>query len=163
MVLASLTPRMLFLADGLPGMIDVLSAAITAQPGGTVSGAAAASGAVKAQFSRQVLNARANDYSGYLQLRAAGSQAAARGNYPAAEQAYRDALDIETRLFGPDSAAVGATLLELALQVSNQQRFDEAAALFPPRHAHHRGRAQPGNPRPACLLSRARCRQSAPL
>ena len=59
-----------------------------------------------------------------------GSRAAARGNYPAAEQAYRDALDIETRLFGPDSAAVGATLLELALQVSNQQRFDEAAALF---------------------------------
>ena len=47
-----------------------------------------------------------------------------------AEQSYRDALDIETRLFGPDSAAVGATLLELALQVSNQQRFDEAAALF---------------------------------
>ncbi|HEX4027584.1 MAG TPA: CHAT domain-containing tetratricopeptide repeat protein [Rhizomicrobium sp.] len=129
-VLASLTPRMLFMADGLPGMIDVLSAAITAQPGGAVSGAAAASSAVKAQFSRQVLNARANDYSGYLQLRAAGSQAAARGNYPAAEQAYRDALDIETRLFGPDSAAVGATLLELALQVSNQQRFDEAAALF---------------------------------
>ena len=129
-VLASLTPRMLFLADGLPGMIDVLSAAIKAQPGGAVSGAAQASSAVKAQFSRQVLNARANDYSGYLQLRAAGSGAGARGNYPAAEQAYRDALDIETRLFGPDSAAVGATLLELALQVSNQQRFDEAAALF---------------------------------
>ena len=129
-VLASLTPRALFLADGLPGMVDVLSAAIKAQPGGTVSGASAASGALKAQFSRQVLSARANDYSGYLQLRAAGSRAAARGNYPAAEQAFRDALDIETRLFGPDSAAVGATLLELALQVSNQQRFDEAAALF---------------------------------
>jgi CHAT domain-containing protein len=129
-VLASLTPSTLFMADGLPGMIDVLSAAILAQPGGAVSGAAAASRAVKAQFSRQVLNARANDYSGYLALHAAGSRAAARGNYPTAEQAYRDALDIETRLFGPDSAAVGATLLELALQVSNQQRFDEAAALF---------------------------------
>ena len=129
-VLASLTPRTLFLADGLPGMIDVLSAAILAQPGGAVSGAAAASRMVKAQFSRQVLVARANDYSGYLQLRAAGSRAAAGGNYPAAEQAYRDALDIETRLFGPDSAAVGATLLELALEVSNQQRFDESAALF---------------------------------
>jgi CHAT domain-containing protein len=129
-VLASLTPSTLFMADGLPGMIDVLAAAITAQPGGAVSGAAAASRAVKAQYSAQVLNARVNDYSGYLALRAAGSRAAARGNYPVAEQAYRDALDIETRLFGPDSAAVGATLLELALQVSNQQRFDEAAALF---------------------------------
>jgi CHAT domain-containing protein len=129
-VLASLAPNMLFLADGLPGMIDVLSAAIKAQAGGGVSASAQASSAVKAQFSRQALGARANDYSGYLQLRAAASRAAARGNYPAAEQACRDALDIETRLFGPDSAAVGATLLELALQVSNQQRFDEAAALF---------------------------------
>jgi CHAT domain-containing protein len=129
-VLASLAPGVLFLADGLPGMIEVLSAAIKAQAGGGVSVSVQASTAVKAQFSRQILNARANDYSDYLQLRAAGSRAAGRGNYAAAEQAYRDALDIETRLFGPDSAAVGATLLELALQVSNQERFDEAAALF---------------------------------
>ncbi|MBW8708260.1 MAG: CHAT domain-containing protein [Alphaproteobacteria bacterium] len=129
-VLAAFTPRALFLADGLPGMIDVLSAAIVAEAGSPVSGAAAATAAVKAGFAPRVLSANANDYSGYLQLRAAGSRASARGNYPAAEQAYRDALDIETRLFGPDSAAVGATLLELALQISNEQRFDEAAALF---------------------------------
>jgi CHAT domain-containing protein len=129
-VLAAITPSGLFLADGLPGMIEVLSAAITARSGAPVSGAAAATAAVKAGFGPRVLNANASDYAGYLQLRAAGSRASARGNYPAAEQAYRDALDIETRLFGPDSAAVGATLLELALQISNQQRFDEAAALF---------------------------------
>jgi CHAT domain-containing protein len=129
-VLAAVTPRGLFLADGLPGMIDVLSAAIAAQSGAPVSGAAAATAAVKASFAPRVLNANANDYSGYLQLRAAGSRASARGNYPAAEQFYRDALEIETRLFGPDSAAVGATLLELALQISNQQRFDESAALL---------------------------------
>lgn len=129
-VLASVTPTGVFLADGLPGMITVLSAAITAQSGAPVSGAAAATAAVRSGFTPRVLNANANDYSGYLQLRAAGSRASATGNYPAAEQAYRDALDIQTRLFGPDSAAVGATLMELALQVSNQQRFDEAAALF---------------------------------
>ena len=129
-VLAAFTPRGLFLADGLPGMIEVLSAAITAQAGSPVSGAAAATAAVKAGFAPRALNANASDYAGYLQLRAAGSRASARGNYPVAEQDYRDALDIETRLFGPDSAAVGATLLELALQISNQQRFDEAAALF---------------------------------
>lgn len=129
-VLAAVTPAGLVLADGLPGMVDVLAAAITANSGAPVSGAAGANAAVKAGFSARVLNANANDYGGYLQLRAAGSRASAGGNYPAAEQAYRDALDIETRLFGADSAAVGATLLELALQVSNQQRFDEAAALF---------------------------------
>ncbi|HWX89488.1 MAG TPA: CHAT domain-containing protein, partial [Rhizomicrobium sp.] len=129
-VLAAITPRGLFLADGLPGMINVLSTAIAMQSGTPVPGASAAAAAVRAAFTPQVLNANVNAYSGYLQLRSAGSRASARGNYPAAEQAYRDALDIETRLFGPDSAAVGATLLELALQISNQQRFDEAAALF---------------------------------
>jgi CHAT domain-containing protein len=129
-VLASARADALFLADGLPGMIDVLSAAIATQSGTPVSGAAAATAAVKASFPAKVLSASSSEYSGYLQLMAAGSRAASRGNYPAAEQAYRDALDIETPMFGPDSSAVGATLLELALQISNQQRFDEAAALF---------------------------------
>ncbi|HEY0266244.1 MAG TPA: CHAT domain-containing protein, partial [Rhizomicrobium sp.] len=129
-VLASVTPTALFLADGLPGMIDVLAQAIAVRSGASVPGAAAASAAVKATFSARELNASTGDYSGYLQLMAAGSRAGSRGNYPAAEQAYRAALDIETPLFGADSGAVGATLLELALQVSNQQRFDEAAALF---------------------------------
>ena len=129
-VLAAVTPAGLMLADGLPGMIDVLSAAISVTSGTPVSGVAAATAAVKAGFTARVLNANANDYFGYLQLFAVGRSASAGDNYPAAEQAYRDALDIETRLFGPDSAAVGATLMELALQVSNQSRFDEAAALF---------------------------------
>ncbi len=111
-------------------MIDVLASAIANRSGAPVSGAALAGAAVKSGFSARELNAATADYTGYLQLMAAGSRAASRGNYPASEQAYRDALDIETRLFGPDSNAVGATLLELALQVSNQQRFDEAAALF---------------------------------
>jgi hypothetical protein len=32
-------------------------------------------------------------------------------------------LEIETRLFGPQSIPVGETLAELALQASNQGRF----------------------------------------
>ncbi|MEJ0027111.1 MAG: CHAT domain-containing tetratricopeptide repeat protein [Rhizomicrobium sp.] len=51
-------------------------------------------------------------------------------NYAGAEDAYRHILDIQTKQFGADSVAVGETLAELALQVSNQGRFDEAAALF---------------------------------
>ena len=61
---------------------------------------------------------------------AQGRQLSGIGNFAGAETAYRGALDVETRLFGPDSAAVGEALIELALQVSNQSRFDEAAALF---------------------------------
>jgi CHAT domain-containing protein len=51
-------------------------------------------------------------------------------NFASAESDYRRALAIETRVYGADSAAAGETLAELALQVSNQGRFDEAAALF---------------------------------
>lgn len=51
-------------------------------------------------------------------------------NYAGAEDAYRHVLDLQTAKYGTDSAAVGETLAELALQVSNQGRFDEAAALF---------------------------------
>ena len=51
-------------------------------------------------------------------------------NYAAAESGYRAALDVEQRRFGVNSVEVGETLAELALQVSNQERFDEADALF---------------------------------
>ena len=51
-------------------------------------------------------------------------------NYAGAEDAYRHVLDLQTQAYGANSLAVGETLAELALQVSNQGRFDEAAALF---------------------------------
>ena len=51
-------------------------------------------------------------------------------NYAGAEDAYRHVLALQTAQYGADSLAVGETLAELALQVSNQGRFDEAAALF---------------------------------
>ena len=51
-------------------------------------------------------------------------------NFSGAEQAYRRALAIQEQAFGADSPEVGDVLLNLALEVSNQARFDEAAALF---------------------------------
>src|SRR6202012_786883 len=72
----------------------------------------------------------AGDYASYLQLVASGHSDSSADNFMGAETAYRNTLDVETRLFGPDSIAVGDTLIELALQISNQGRFDEAAALF---------------------------------
>ena len=127
--LASVTPRGLFLATGLPGSIPAMVAAIAERAGAAISGAPATA-AVRAGFSPQILGASTAAFAGYQQLLQAGSRAAAVRNFAAAEAAFRDALDVESRLFGPNSAVIGATLMELALQVSNQQRFDEAAALF---------------------------------
>jgi CHAT domain-containing protein len=51
-------------------------------------------------------------------------------NFAGAETEYRQLLTLQTRMYGANSETVGDTLSELALQVSNQGRFDEAAALF---------------------------------
>jgi CHAT domain-containing protein len=53
-----------------------------------------------------------------------------RRNYREAEGAYRAALAIQERAFGSDAAGIGKTLMDLALEVSNQGRFEEAAGLF---------------------------------
>ena len=56
--------------------------------------------------------------------------ASAQDNYAVAETDYRKARDIEAAKFGPSAPAVGETLAEIALQVSNQGRFQEATDLF---------------------------------
>ncbi len=122
-VLASATPRGVSVAEGLPTLAPVLAAA-----NGVAGDAVVA--AVRAKFPARLLQVGAGDYGTYLVFVAQGRQRSGIGNFAGAEAAYRGALDVETRLFGPDSAAVGETLIELALQVSNQSRFDEAAALF---------------------------------
>jgi hypothetical protein len=132
LILAAAGSDRLFVADGLPGLLPVLEAAITARggPGFSAAESGAALDAVKAAFPARMLDAGSSDYADYQRFTLLAHQAIDADDYAGAEAAWRGALDIETRLFGPDSAAVGGTLLELALQVSNQQRFDEAAALL---------------------------------
>jgi len=130
-VLAAATASSLYEADGMPSLLPALTAALSQLAGGD---AAAASDAGKkilaAKLPGDILNARASDAADYKNYVEAGRLAGGSEDYAAAETAYRHALDIETRLFGADSAPVGETLAELALQVSNQGRFDEADALF---------------------------------
>ena len=120
----------LFRAEGLPAMLPVLEAAVAKASGHTAGDAAAGLAAVKAKYPADIVSANAGDFSGYAHLIEMGRLAGGSDDYAQAEAAYRNALAIETRLFGPDSTPVGETLAELALQVSNQGRFDEAQALF---------------------------------
>ncbi len=119
-------------ADGAPSMLPVLASAVslssgTAIPADAVDGAAKA---LQAKMPGDVLRASNGDVANYKQFIEIGRLDGGIDDYAGAETAYRHALDIETRLFGADSAPVGETLAELALQVSNQGRFDEAGALF---------------------------------
>ena len=116
-------------AEGLPSGLHVLAGAVRDATGNTPDEAAAAS-LIAAKYSAQARTAAAGDYVDYKKLVESARVYAGADNYAGAEDDYRQALDAETRLFGADSAAVGDTLCELALQVSNQGRFDEAAALF---------------------------------
>ena len=131
LVLVSVTGNRLIAADGLPTMLPVLEAAI-AKSGHAFDGAEtrAALALVQAKFSADSLKLHSEDFSGYKKLVEQARLYGGADNYAGAEDAYRQALAIETRVFGADSAAVGETVAELALQVSNQGRFDEAAALF---------------------------------
>lgn len=131
-IVARVHQNTLYKAEGLPVMAPVLYAAIAGASGRPISDgeSRAAVRLLESRLSAKVLHASAADFAGYKQLVELGRLHGGGGNYAGAEAAYRQALEIETRLFGPDASTVGQTLAELALQVSNQERFDEAAALF---------------------------------
>jgi CHAT domain-containing protein len=131
-VVVSAQDNVLYEADGLPAMFPVLAAAIGSASGHPVSADAidAGTGILQAKVPHDVLHASSSDVANYKDFVEIGRLDGGSDDYAGAENAYRHALDIETRLFGADSAPVGETLAELALQVSNQGRFDEAAALF---------------------------------
>jgi CHAT domain-containing protein len=122
----------LYRAEGPPSMLQVLEAAIAEDvkkpplPADNTELQAALS----AKISSDILHSPSSDFGQYKSLIEAARLDGAADRYASAEANYRQALAIEQRLFGESSSAVGQTLAELALQVSNQSRFDEAAALF---------------------------------
>ena len=131
-ILVSASDTTLTAAEGLPAMLPVLEAAIRSASGRSPSPGEvdAAVAAVTAKFGAAALRFGSSDFSNYRRAIESARLYGGGDNYAGAENAYRGALDIETRLFGADSLAAGEALAELALQVSNQGRFDEAAALF---------------------------------
>jgi CHAT domain-containing protein len=129
--------RYLFQADGFPATLPAMQAAMLAQAGDQPAGgrpvfgdAAASRKLLDAAFDGQVHLISAADIARFSDLTETARLNNSRKNFRASEDAYREALDIQTRAFGADTRGVGITLMNLALEVSNQQRFDESAALF---------------------------------
>jgi CHAT domain-containing protein/tetratricopeptide (TPR) repeat protein len=71
-----------------------------------------------------------------------------KGEFDLAENLHRELLTIQSKTMGPESVSVGETLLDLALNVSNQGRFEEADGLF--------RRAEPLISKPSSAALRAR-------
>ena len=75
-----------------------------------------------------LLSARESaEYSIFLQQAKAAN---ANGNFREAERRLRRALDLQSRVLEPDNLALLNTLLDLALNLSNQGRDEETLALF---------------------------------
>lgn len=120
----------LYRAEGVPSATPALMAAISADAHVSAGDSSALTQALSAKLPAGIVHAAGTDYDGYKQAIETSRLAGAADNYAAAETGYRNAVSVEERLFGRSSLVVGMSLAELALQVSNQGRFSEAAALF---------------------------------
>jgi CHAT domain-containing protein len=133
-VLAARVGGTLYVADGvkpvetiLPQAIGVLAGKLPATP----AKAANDSGLATERAAAQALNIQgAGAIAEVEQQMARGAQENRRGNYAAAEIAYRTAVTIQERIVGPNNPALALPLARQALQVSNQGRFAEADRLF---------------------------------
>ncbi|MGQ0741552.1 MAG: CHAT domain-containing protein [Alphaproteobacteria bacterium] len=131
-VVTAASDRTLYKAEGIPSLLPVLHAAVANAMGRTASRADTEAGVrmLEAKLPRDVIRSGGADFTSYTHFVELGRLYGGANNFAGAETAYRQALEIELRLFGDRSVIVGETLAELALQVSNQGRFQEASELF---------------------------------
>ncbi len=81
-------------------------------------------------WGKPVILASASDLAQFKQLVNDGRNANNLSKFPQAEESFRKALELQTKFLGPNNTAIADTLLDLALNVSNQGKTDEAQALF---------------------------------
>jgi CHAT domain-containing protein len=131
-VLLASVGGILYQAEGLPSLLPVLTTAIAQRSGTPITPAdtAAARTIVEARLKSGSEQMRSADLASFTDLVRLGRFYNSTQNFAGAENAFRRALDIETRVLGANAEGTGAVMIELALQVSNQGRFDEAAGLF---------------------------------
>ncbi len=120
----------LYQAEGLPSMVPVLAKAIEQAAGRPVISAQAASALAGMAAAGKGGSVASGDFEKYNELMRLGRLYNSTRNYPASEDSFRKALEIQTRVFGGDGPGSGEVLLEVALAVSHQGRYAEAGALF---------------------------------
>jgi CHAT domain-containing protein len=124
-----------YLADGVPAVRAVLEEAIGVAAGRLAAGTKEAPPTVTAAIQRLEAELKgrlygAGDLDDYYRLMLAGQYHNGVRDFPAAEARYREALAVQQRLLGADSPETADPLMHVALELSNQGRFQEADALF---------------------------------
>jgi CHAT domain-containing protein len=131
--LAAAVGGRIYLADGILPALPVIERSIGILSGRTSATAAklppsAADALLAVQLAAHAFSA--GDVDQYERLMALGARSNLAENFAAAEAAYRGALALQQRTLGRDNPDTVTALMHLALQVSDQQRFAEADALF---------------------------------
>ncbi|WP_178130644.1 CHAT domain-containing tetratricopeptide repeat protein [Reyranella sp. CPCC 100927] len=117
-----------FLGDGLSTAAPAIEATISALGG---AGAGAGRGSITDSLGgRFTTGFGSGDIDRYQSLMRVGARHNVEEDYQQAERAYRDALALHQRLFGRDNPDQVDALVHLALNISNQGRFNEAAELY---------------------------------
>lgn len=121
-----------WLADGTPASYPVILRAVGRLSGGGSALAAAdapVSAAMASYLAAQAFSS--GDIAEYEGLMTAGLQANLAGKPEAAEKAYRAALALQAKQKpAGDKPAGAAAMMSVALQLSDQGRFEEAKAFF---------------------------------
>lgn len=119
------------LADGIPATLPVLERVATGRAAAAPADAQSRSAALQLAAQRLAAEAFGSaDVGRYDQLMTLGRELNQAEVFAAAEDAYRAALALQERALGLDNPNIVAPLAHLALNLSNQGRHQDAAALF---------------------------------
>jgi len=122
----------IYVAEGPPALIPVMLEALRAkdQPAPEAATLREQTRRLQAIWGRPIRLYNQNDLAFFDQLLTEARIANAQGKFEDSETLIRKALYIQTQFLGEDSELLVGTLLDLALNVSNSGRYEEAAALF---------------------------------
>jgi CHAT domain-containing protein len=117
------------LADGLPTALPVIERLARGEVTSSIaSGRSEALELAARRLSADAFSAR--DVGRYEELMAFGRDLNQVDSFGAAEDAYRAALALQERALGLDNPGTADALVHLALNLSNQRRFQEAEQIF---------------------------------
>ncbi|HEX2887686.1 CHAT domain-containing tetratricopeptide repeat protein [Vineibacter terrae] len=138
-----------FLGEGLSTAAPAIEATIAALAGGAAAGGRTST-ITTALGGRYAATYNAADADRYAALMRLGARHNIEEEYGPAERNYREALALQQRLFGRDNPDQADPMAHLAMNISNQGRFDEASTLF------RRAEALAANTRDPLIRARVR-------
>ena len=129
--LVVLLPRKdkLYIAEGAPSLLPTLISAVYPRRKEEPTKSAYTE-SLQEIFGGPVPLASSKDLKNFDKILADARTANTQGRYQDSESLFRKALDLQTKLLNENDISIAETLMDLALNVSNQGRDEEALALF---------------------------------